>query len=324
MDKQQQEEQDRAAAERLQALEYGRDTSMGCLVDSEGDDLWEADEPYGNVDAPFEDLFSNHQPAPQCEEGMGGFARQEEDPPEVHFEDDPETFRQILSSVKNYKMCKHGRRKCDCKECGGSLVCKHGKRKSRCKECGGNEICQHDRRKSDCKECGGSRICQHGRRKDRCKECKAASKDDKNDGGDNMRPADQPLGNMDALFEDFDWNPPARTSDLSVTAEHPKHTPIADQAPAGNNKRKCLHGKRKDYCKECGGSQICQHGKIKSACKECSSDLFCLHGKRKYNCRECGGSRFCQHGKEKYKCKECKAMKNNNGGERDPKHPKPN
>ena len=30
---------------------------------------------------------------------------------------------------------------------------------------------------------------------------------------------------------------------------------------------KCEHGKRKSYCKDCGGSQICEHNKIKSNCK---------------------------------------------------------
>jgi hypothetical protein len=33
----------------------------------------------------------------------------------------------------------------------------------------------------------------------------------------------------------------------------------------------CLHGKRKDYCKECGGSQYCPHGKQRSRCNECKS-----------------------------------------------------
>lgn len=31
---------------------------------------------------------------------------------------------------------------------------------------------------------------------------------------------------------------------------------------------KCEHGKQKDFCKECGGSQICEHGKQKYRCKE--------------------------------------------------------
>jgi hypothetical protein len=67
--------------------------------------------------------------------------------------------------------CEHGRRKSQCKECGGSSICEHGRQKSTCKECGGSSICEHGRIKSQCKECGGSSICEHGRRKSRCKEC---------------------------------------------------------------------------------------------------------------------------------------------------------
>ena len=71
------------------------------------------------------------------------------------------------------------------------------------------------------------------------------------------------------------------TSNLWVPMETPTHTAsdgsaeITDSAGAAQvtSKRapenKCSHGKRKNYCKKCGGSQICQHGKCKSQCKEC-------------------------------------------------------
>ena len=71
--------------------------------------------------------------------------------------------------------CEHGRRKSQCKECGGSSICEHGRQKSRCKECGGVSICEHGRQKSQCKECGGSSICKHGRLKSTCKECGGSS-----------------------------------------------------------------------------------------------------------------------------------------------------
>ncbi len=67
--------------------------------------------------------------------------------------------------------CSHGRRKSQCKDCGGSEICEHNRRRSTCKECGGNQICEHDRRRSTCKNCGGISICQHDRRKAECKIC---------------------------------------------------------------------------------------------------------------------------------------------------------
>ena len=54
------------------------------------------------------------------------------------------------------KKCEHGKRRSQCKECGGSGLCEHGKRRSRCKECGGSGICEHGRRRYQCKYCHGS------------------------------------------------------------------------------------------------------------------------------------------------------------------------
>lgn len=67
--------------------------------------------------------------------------------------------------------CIHGRRKNDCKQCGGSQICIHMKKRSYCRDCGGNQICSHGRRKARCVECGGSAICIHGNRKTECKTC---------------------------------------------------------------------------------------------------------------------------------------------------------
>ena len=67
--------------------------------------------------------------------------------------------------------CKHGRKRNDCKECGGASICEHGRRRSQCKECGGASICKHGRQRSLCKECGGASFCEHGRRRSQCKEC---------------------------------------------------------------------------------------------------------------------------------------------------------
>ena len=49
--------------------------------------------------------------------------------------------------------CPHGRRKRQCRDCGGSNICEHGKQKSRCADCGGSGICPHKRRKERCQEC---------------------------------------------------------------------------------------------------------------------------------------------------------------------------
>ena len=80
-------------------------------------------------------------------------------------------FFQRQGSKNKIYFCKHGRRKNNCKDCGGSSICQHGRQKRQCKECGGVNICEHGRRRSNCKECGGSSICQHGRIRSTCKDC---------------------------------------------------------------------------------------------------------------------------------------------------------
>ena len=47
----------------------------------------------------------------------------------------------------------------------------HGRRRTQCKECGGGGICEHGRERSKCKECGGSGICEHGRQRSSCWQC---------------------------------------------------------------------------------------------------------------------------------------------------------
>ena len=61
----------------------------------------------------------------------------------------------------------------------------------------------------------------------------------------------------------------------------------------------CEHGRRKSYCKECGGSAICEHGRQKQRCKECGGSAICEHGRQKPQCMECGGSAICEHGRQK-------------------------
>ena len=70
------------------------------------------------------------------------------------------------------KKCPHGRRRCQCKECGGAGICPHNRHRSQCKECGGSQICEHNRQRSQCKECGGGSICEHNRLRSQCSLCR--------------------------------------------------------------------------------------------------------------------------------------------------------
>ena len=52
-------------------------------------------------------------------------------------------------------------------------------------------------------------------------------------------------------------------------------------------KLRCEHGRRKESCKECGGSQICEHGRVRATCKECGGGSICEHGRLRRQCMSC-------------------------------------
>uniref|UniRef100_A0A0G4H8J3 CR-type domain-containing protein n=1 Tax=Chromera velia CCMP2878 TaxID=1169474 RepID=A0A0G4H8J3_9ALVE len=90
-----------------------------------------------------------------------------------------ESHRQLHERGKNLSsrtgICEHGRRRRQCKECGGSSICEHGRQRHKCKECGGSSICEHGQARYYCKQCGGKGLCEHGRRRNTCKECGGSS-----------------------------------------------------------------------------------------------------------------------------------------------------
>ena len=53
------------------------------------------------------------------------------------------------------------------------------------------------------------------------------------------------------------------------------------------NKKKCLHNRKKSQCIECHGSSICEHNRIKNTCILCNGSSICEHKKRKNRCKIC-------------------------------------
>jgi hypothetical protein len=49
----------------------------------------------------------------------------------------------------------------------------------------------------------------------------------------------------------------------------------------------CIHGKRKETCKECGGSAICIHNHHRRFCRQCKGASLCWHGVQKSRCSLC-------------------------------------
>jgi hypothetical protein len=88
--------------------------------------------------------------------------------------------------------------------------------------------------------------------------------------------------------------------------------------------RKCPHGKRKQVCIRCGGSEICMHRKRKSKCKSCKKVCIhnkltgkcitcnrCIHGNSIHYCVQCNNKRLCDHGRHSLLCGECRSFSSN-------------
>lgn len=67
----------------------------------------------------------------------------------------------------------------------------------------------------------------------------------------------------------------------------------------------CLHGKRYQYCSECGGSQMCEHGRRRAYCRDCGGSQICVHARIKSQCRDCGGTAICPHNRISKDCDIC-------------------
>ena len=78
-----------------------------------------------------------------------------------------------------------------------------------------------------------------------------------------------------------------------------------ERATKYRNEKKCEHGRQRNKCKDCGGSQICFHGRRRNQCKDCGGVSICEHERRKDQCKDCGGSQICFHERQKAQCKDC-------------------
>lgn len=67
----------------------------------------------------------------------------------------------------------------------------------------------------------------------------------------------------------------------------------------------CIHGKRRNLCRECGGSTLCKHNRDRFYCRECGGGGVCEHERRRDRCKDCGGVGLCRHGRQRSQCKEC-------------------
>ena len=57
------------------------------------------------------------------------------------------------------KKCPHGRRRYQCRACGGVSFCEHARLRYQCGDCGGAAICQHWRQRAHCCDCNNF-VCQ--------------------------------------------------------------------------------------------------------------------------------------------------------------------
>ena len=101
----------------------------------------------------------------------------------------------------------------------------------------------------------------------------------------------------------------ARTypSALPVVTKRAKHVWACEQGRQRNRgSGVCEHGRKRCFCKDCGGKGLCGHGRRRRQCKECGGAGICEHGRERNYCKDCGGSQICKHSKRRSYCKECR------------------
>ena len=59
--------------------------------------------------------------------------------------------------------------------------------------------------------------------------------------------------------------------------------------------KKCFHQRRKNECKDCGGTSMCIHQRRKRQCIDCGGSQICEHNKRRSNCFKCDPSSALWH-----------------------------
>jgi hypothetical protein len=75
--------------------------------------------------------------------------------------------------------------------------------------------------------------------------------------------------------------------------------------------RFCLHQRRRNQCKECGGASICPHQRMMSICKECGGAGLCPHHRQKEPMHRVRGGkhlplrRWCGQMLAKRLCQQC-------------------
>ena len=159
------------------------------------------------------------------------------------------------------KLCEHGRRKCQCRDCGGSSFCVHDRQKYTCKECKGTSICEHNRIRSECKECKGTSICEHNKKKSRCPVC-----------------------NSSILCIHLKYKNECIDCDGPSICEHKK---IKNRCLDCMGSYICEHKKLKSRCSICSKTYFCEHNRRKSRCIDCGGIDICIHKKQKTFCKIC-------------------------------------
>jgi hypothetical protein len=51
--------------------------------------------------------------------------------------------------------------------------------------------------------------------------------------------------------------------------------------------KRCVHGKRRGICRDCGGGSFCKHNRQRQTCKPCRGGSVCEHNRLRHACSVC-------------------------------------
>ena len=163
----------------------------------------------------------------------------------------------------------------------------HGvKYPSNCKVC---SACPHGKKRSECKECGGASICEHGRVRSKCKGTvglKSASTVVSAPGARRAVVVESASTVVGALIARRAVGVKSASTVVSALSarnaaglKSASTVVSADSCKECGGASICEHG-RQHRCKECGGAQSAST--VVSKCKECGGGGICEHGRVRY------------------------------------------
>ena len=90
-----------------------------------------------------------------------------------------------------------------------------------------------------------------------------------------------------------------KDKDINITTTVAQSNVINDPGAGKRVKNQWYSTKKYGTVRWLGTCFSCKHGRVRNTCKECGGSQTCEHGRQRSRCKDCGGSGICKHGRQR-------------------------